>query len=190
VNKDSIIKLPNKRLRERSVRIGIITDETKQLVSDMISAVVDWENSREHELGVALAAIQVDKLLRLVVIRNNFDDKTDLKFKVFVNPEITKYEGEKMQDYEGCLSVPDIYGKVTRYSKIRIKFTELDGKQSRIGLEGFIARVMQHEIDHTNGKLFIDHIKDDKEAFFKLTESGELEQLDYEKNISNNSILW
>ena len=190
MKKEDIIKLPSVHLRERSVRVGLVNDDTRKLASDMIASVVDWETSREHELGVALAAVQVDKLFRVIVIRNNFEDKTDLKFRVFINPEITKFEGEIVEDYEGCLSIPDIYGMVKRYSKIRIKALDLEGNNIKVSLEGFIARIMQHEIDHTNGKLFIDHIKKDKKAFYKLTDSGELEQLDYDKDIKSNSILW
>jgi peptide deformylase len=190
MTKQSIITLPNQHLRERSKKIGIITPEIHELAANMISATLDWENSREHELGVALAAIQVDQSLRLVVVRSDFDNKDDHSFQVFVNPEITKYEGKQIEDLEGCLSVPDIYGKVLRYEKIRLKATSLEGKLLRLNLDGFIARILQHEIDHTNGLVFIDHIKDNISAFFKLNEDGELESLDYEKDIRENSILW
>ena len=156
----------------------------------MISATLDWEDSREHELGVALAAIQLDKDLRIIVIRSNFDDKNDHNFQVLINPEITKFEGELVEDLEGCLSVPDIYGKVKRYEKIRIKALNLEGKPIRHSVEGFLARIIQHETDHTNGIVFIDHIKDQKDAFFKLKPDGELESLSYEKYIRNNHDLW
>jgi peptide deformylase len=190
MKKEDIIKLPNPHLRQRSVRIGLVNEETRKLASDMISSVVDWENSRKHELGVALAAVQIDKLFRVIVIRNNFEDKTDLKFRVFINPEIIKYDGEVVEDYEGCLSIPDIYGMVKRFSKVRIKALDLDGNTIKVSLEGFIARIVQHEVDHTNGKLFIDHIKNNRNAFYKLTDSGELEGLDYDKHIKSNSLLW
>lgn len=156
----------------------------------METATLDWEDSREHEVGVALAAIQVNKLLRIVVVRNNFEDKTDRSFHAFINPEITKYEGELVEDYEGCLSVKDIYGKVPRYTKVRVKALDLNGRPMRLTAEGFLARVMQHEIDHTNGMVFIDHIKDKPEAFYRLEADGSLTQLDYEKDIRDNSILW
>ncbi len=190
MTKKDIIALPNPNLRMRSKKIGIVSKEVRDLADNMIAATIDWENSREHELGVALAAVQVNKLLRLVVVRNDFDNKDDRSFQVFVNPEITKYEGKEVEDLEGCLSVPDIYGKVKRFEKIRLKAMSLEGKLIRMNLEGFIARILQHEVDHTNGLVFIDHIKDNKEAFFKLNKEGELESLDYEKNIGKNSILW
>lgn len=191
MNKDSIIALPNPHLRQRSQKVGLITPSIKALIADMQSATLDWEESREHEVGVALAAVQVDQLLRIVVIRNDFDNKDDKTFSVFINPVITKYEGSLQADYEGCLSVPDIYGKVRRYQKVRVKALDENGREFRITAEGFLARVFQHEIDHTNGIVFIDHIKDDPKAFFKLrVDDGRLEQLDYDTEVRSNSILW
>lgn len=190
IPKDSIITLPNVHLRQRSQRVGLITPEVKQLVADMQTATLDWEDHRQHEVGVALAAVQIDRLLRVVVVRSNFDNKQDRSFKVFLNPEITKYEGEIIEDFEGCLSIKDIYGKVPRHSKVRVKALGLDGKEFRVTAEGFLARIFQHEIDHTNGVVFIDHIKDQPEAFFRLLEDGKLEALDYVKDIQNKHELW
>jgi peptide deformylase len=188
--KEDIITLPNAHLRERSQKVGLVTPEIRKLVADMESATLDWEDSREHEVGVALAAVQIDHLIRVVVIRNNFDDKTDRSFGVFINPEITKYEGAVEEDFEGCLSIKNIYGKVPRYTKVRIKALNLNGKQIRVTAEGFLARVFQHEIDHTNGKVFIDHIQGSKEGFYKILEDGKLEPLDYKKHIKDNKALW
>ena len=155
-----------------------------------MGATLDWEDSRAHEVGVALAAIQIDVALRVVVIRHNFDDKKDRTFRVFINPEITKYEGDVVEDDEGCLSIKDIYGKVPRHSKVRIKAMNEQGREVRIKADGFLARVFQHEIDHTNGIVFIDHIKDNPGAFYRLDESGQLDPLDYENDIKNNADLW
>jgi peptide deformylase len=185
-----IIALPNKHLRQGSQKVGLVTDEIKQLVADMEQATLDWEDHRKHEIGVALAAVQLDKPLKVVVIRNDFDNKEDRSFSVFINPEITKYEGAVIEDFEGCLSVPDIYGKVPRHTKVRVKALNQNGKQVRITAEGFLARVFQHEIDHTKGIVFIDHIKDKPEGFFRLKEDGKLEPLDYEKDIKSNPVLW
>ena len=185
-----IIALPNKHLRQRSGKVGIVTDEVKGLVKDMEDATLDWEDSRNHEIGVALAAIQLDKPFKVVVISNDFDNKDDRTFSVFINPEVTKYEGEVVEDFEGCLSVPDIYGQVPRYNKVRVKAQDLNGKQIRVTAEGFLARVFQHEIDHTKGIVFVDHIKDKPEAFFRLKADGKLESLDYEKDVKSNPILW
>lgn len=191
MTKDDIITLPNSHLRDRSKKVGIITEEIKKIVADMENATLDWESSRKHEVGVALAAIQVDVPLRIVVIRNNFDNKDDKTFTTFINPVITKHEGEIIEDFEGCLSVPDkIYGKVPRHDKVKVKALDIDGNEFRVTAEGFMARVMQHEIDHTNGIVFVDHIQDNHDAFYTLKDNGELKHLDYDKDVKTNSILW
>ena len=190
MTRDDIITLPNPHLRQRSQKVGIITDDVRHLVQDMEAATIDWELSRDHEVGVALAAVQVDRLLRVIVIRNDFDNKNDRTFSVFINPAITKYEGDITEDYEGCLSVPDIYGKVNRYNKIRVRYLGIDGRVHRLTADGFLARVFQHEIDHTNGIVFVDHIKNSPDAFFYLNNEGKLEPINYEKDVRNSSILW
>ncbi len=185
-----LITLPNPHLRERSKKVGFIGEDIRELIAAMEKATLDWEDSRDHEVGVALAAVQIDQLHRVVVIRNNFDDKSDRTFRVFINPEITKYEGEVVADYEGCLSIKNVYGLVPRHSKVRVKARDLNGEEIRLTAEGFLARVFQHEIDHTNGIVFIDHIKDDPQAFFVLTDEGKLEPKDYEQDIKDNTDLW
>lgn len=190
MNKEDIISLPNVNLRERSKKIHVITPEARKLADDMIQASIDWENSRPHEITAALAAVQVDRLERIVVVRADFEDKDNKEFVALYNPEVVKYEGKVIYDYEGCLSVKNIYGKVPRHDKIRVKAMNADGEEVRLKADGFLARVLQHEIDHLNGTLFIDHIKDQKEAFYTLNEDGDLDKLDYAKEIENNSILW
>ncbi len=190
MNKDNIISLPNAQLRQRSQKVGLITPEIRQLIADMKIATLDWEDSRQHEVGVALAAIQVDALLRVIVIRNDFDDKNNREFTVFINPVIAKYFGKVEDDFEGCLSVRDIYGKIPRYTKIKVDAMDENGQPFRVVAEGFLARTFQHEIDHTNGILIIDHIKDKPNAFYKLNDNGKLEPLDYEKNVRDNPVLW
>ena len=187
---NSLITLPNKHLRQPSKKVGYIDDNVVELIEHMKAITLEWEASREHEVGVALAAIQIDVPLRAIVVRNDFDNKADTTFRTFINPVITKYEGDVIEDFEGCLSVRDIYGKVPRYSKVRIKALDLTGKEVRFSAEGFLARVFQHEIDHTNGKVFLDHIKDLPEAFYALDESGNLQQLDYVKDVQSNKALW
>jgi peptide deformylase len=185
-----IITLPAKALRERSTKVGFLNEDVEKLVQEMAAATLDWEDNRAHEVGVALAAVQINDLRRVVIIRNNFDDKNDREFQVFINPEITKYEGTVEEDYEGCLSVKDIYGKVPRHSKVRVKALNLQGEEVRVKAEGFLARVFQHEIDHINGIVFVDHIKDKTEAFFRLTDKGNLMKLNYDEAISKSNILW
>lgn len=186
----TIITLPNPHLREHSRKVGPISDEVKTIISNMQKATLDWEKDREHEVGVALAAVQIDELHRIVIVRNNPNDKNSDQFSVYINPVITKYEGPIQYDYEGCLSVPDIYGKVPRHLKVRVRATNIQGKLFRVSVDGFLARVFQHEVDHLSGKLFIDYIKGKKSSFYKLLPSGKLEQLDYEKDVKNNHILW
>ncbi|MDB5182010.1 MAG: peptide deformylase [Candidatus Saccharibacteria bacterium] len=190
MTKDNIITLPNPHLRQRSQKVNFITPEIEKLVADMEAATIDWEESRAHEVGVALAAVQIDVLKRVVVVRNDFNNKDDHTFTVFIDPVITKYEGKIETDYEGCLSVKNVYGKVPRHTKVRVKAIGLNGKEFRVTAEGFLARIFQHEIDHTNGVVFIDHIKDDPKAFYQLAENGELKALDYEKDIQDNPELW
>ncbi len=189
MTKDDIIALPNPHLRQKSQKVGLITDEIKQIVEDMESATISWDESREHEVGVALAGVQIDRLYKIVVVRNNYDDKSDHTFTTFINPEIVKAEGALLEDYEGCLSVPNVYGKVSRYEKVKVKALDINGKEFRVTAEGFLARIFQHEIDHTNGIVFIDHIKDDPEAFFELKGDGKLSQVDYD-DIQASRILW
>lgn len=190
MKKEAIITLPNAHLRDKSTKIRTVTDDTIKLVDDMTSAALDWEDSRPHEISAALAAVQIDRLSRIVIVRSDFDDKNNRNFTTLINPEIVKYEGDVVADYEGCLSVSSVYGKVPRHTKIRVKALDLEGNELRFKAEGFLARVIQHEIDHTNGIVFIDHIKDDNKAFYTLDDQGELQPLDYDEHIKTNHILW
>lgn len=190
MKKEDVIALPNPHLRQKSQRVHVITDDTRMLIRDLTSAALDWEASRPHEISAAIAAVQVDRLERVIIVRSDFDHKDNKEFTALLNPEIVKYEGEIVEDYEGCLSVKEVYGKVPRYSKIRVKALDAEGNEVRLKAEGFLARVLQHEIDHTNGIVFIDHIKDEQTAFYRLDEQGELEPVDYDSHIKDNPLLW
>jgi peptide deformylase len=190
MTKDDIIILPNAHLREKSTRIREVTAKVRTLIDEMTDAAIDWESSRPHEISAALAAVQLDRLERVVIVRSDFENKESKDFTALINPEIVKYEGKVETDYEGCLSVRDVYGKVPRHTKIRVKALNIDGQEVRFKAEGFLARVIQHEVDHTNGIVFIDHIKDDEEAFYTLDEKGELQPLDYDEHVKDNRILW
>lgn len=190
MKKEDIITLPHPHLREKSKKVPVADDATAQLVRDMTDASLDWEDSRPHEISAALAAVQINRLDRVVIIRSNFEDKSDREFVTLINPEIVKYEGKIIEDFEGCLSVSNFYGKVPRHSKIRVRALDSNGHEIRFKAEGFLARVIQHEIDHTNGILFVDHIKNEKKAFYRLDDKGELQPLDYDEHIKSNSILW
>lgn len=179
MNRRSIIVLPHPNLRKRSQKVRDFNQDLETLYQSMMAAALDWENHREHELGVALAAVQVNDLRRVIIVRSDFDNKDNRDFLVFVNPKVIRLEGEQVEDYEGCLSVPDIYGKVKRYNKVKIKAFDIDGREFRLSADGFLARVLQHEIDHTEGKLFVDYIKGKPDAFFRLDEDGKLTAVDY-----------
>jgi peptide deformylase len=188
-NKDAIITLPHESLRTRSKKVGFISDEVRSIIQDMKDATIDWERIRSHEVGVALAAVQINVLYRIVILRNNSDDPKDTTFTVLINPEIVKKEGPLVRDYEGCLSIKNLYGHVPRYSKVKVKAIDESGKEFRFAAEGFMARILQHEIDHTNGIVYIDHIRDDSEAFYNLDEKGNLKPVDY-KEVHESPILW
>lgn len=190
MKKEAIITLPNPHLRQKSTRTHVITDDIRQLITDMTDASIDWENSRPHEISAALAAVQIDQLERVVIIRSDFEDKENREFIPLINPEIVKAEGPLVTDYEGCLSVNGFYGKVPRFNKVRVKALDINGNEVRIKAEGFLARVLQHEIDHTNGIVFIDHIRDQQDAFYKLNDKGELDPLDYDTYVRDNHDLW
>jgi peptide deformylase len=190
MKKEDIITLPATKLREKSARIRVVSDETRKLIQDMTSAALDWEDSRPHEISAALAAVQINQLERVVIVRSDFDDKATREFTAIINPEIVKYEGPITYDYEGCLSVSNIYGKVPRHTKIRVRAINEAGEEVRFKADGFLARVIQHEVDHTNGIVFIDHIRDNEDSFYTLDDKGELKPLNYDEHIKNNHILW
>ena len=177
-----IITLPHLDLRKKSAKVHVITDETLQLIDDMLSATLDWEDSRPHEIAVALAAVQIDRLERIIIVREDFNNKDNKNFTVLINPEVVKYEGSITYDQEGCLSVKDLYGLVPRHSKVRVRAITPEGHEVRLKSSNpFLARVLQHEIDHTNGICFVDHIANKKDAFSILTKDGDLEPIEYSK---------
>jgi peptide deformylase len=190
MKKDKIITLPNPHLRQKSKKITIVTPETREIIDEMTKVALDWENSRPHEISAAISAVQIDHLEKIAIIRSDFDDKKIRDFTALINPKIIKFEGEIISDFEGCLSVPDVYGKVPRFDKIRVKALDINGNEVRFKADGFLSRIIQHEIDHVNGIVFIDHIQGVTDAFYKLDEKGELQPLDYDKYIKNDHILW
>lgn len=189
-DRHSIITLPDERLRTKSTKVIATSEEVKDLVMKMESATLDWEDHREHELAVALAAVQIGELHKVVVVRYDMDNKKDKSFVVLINPKIVQKSGKMVTDYEGCLSIKDIYGQVTRHDKVKVVAQDMEGREFRISADGFLARVLQHEIDHTNGTVFIDHTKQQEGEFYKLGSDGKMEKLDYDLDIKNSDILW
>jgi len=186
-----IITTPDKRLREKSEKVAKIDDEILDVIKNMRKLSLEWEAKHPYELSAAMAAPQMGVLKRIIIIRDDMEDKKNAHFTAFINPEVTKTEGKTVTDFEGCLSVPHIYGKVPRPFKVRVKAKTEDGKEVRIKATGELARTLLHEIDHLNGVLFIDHIRGKKDAFYKMDSKGELLPVeDYEKEIKNNDKLW
>lgn len=155
-----IVTTPNPVLNKKTQKVGEITDEIKKIAQDLIDTVKVAEDPE----GAGLAATQIGISKRMCVVRNFFEDPLDEnKIRsddiVLINPKITHYSPEKDLDWEGCLSVPDVYGKVERASKIKVTAKDIDGNIIKIKAEGFFARTIQHEVDHLDGILFSAHIQ-------------------------------
>ena len=186
----SIVTTPDPRLRQKSEKVHQIDDEIKRIIDEMIASSLAWEEEHEFELSAAMAAPQLGYNKRIIVVREDMSNKDNATFVPLINPVVIKTEGKIIEDYEGCLSVPSIYGKVVRPYKARIKAVTENGEEVRLKATGFLARTLLHEIDHLDGVLFIDHIKDQTDAFYKLNDKGDLESLDYDKYIKNNKDLF
>ena len=186
-----IITTPDKRLREKSEKVRIIDDEILKIIADMRKLSLDWEAKHPYELSAAMAAPQMGVLKRIIIIRDDMENKEKATFTALINPEVIRTEGKMKTDYEGCLSVPSIYGMVPRASKVKVKAKLEDGTEVRIKASDELARTLLHEIDHLDGVLFIDHIRDKKDAFYKMNDKGDLVPVeDYEKEIRDNDKLW
>ncbi|MBR1801651.1 peptide deformylase [Candidatus Saccharibacteria bacterium] len=185
-----ILVTPDPKLREKSKKVNKITPEIREIVDTMIKANLEWEKEHPYELSAAMAAPQMGFMKRIIVIRDDMDNKENTSYTALIDPEVIKTEGRIEKDYEGCLSVPTIYGLVPRPDKARIKAKLIDGTEVRIKSKGPLTRTLLHEIDHLEGVLFIDYIKDDKDAWFELDKKGDIVKIDYEKRIKNNKELF
>ena len=190
MSKKEVIVTPDPRLRRKSIKVKASDPQVAKIIAEMVQSCIDWENEHEFELSAAMAAPQLGYNKRVIVVREDMNNKDNANFIALLNPEVIKTEGKILEDYEGCLSVPTIYGKIPRPAKARIKAQLEDGTEVRLKASDFLARTLLHEIDHLNGILFIDHIKDKDNAFYKLNDKGDLEPLDYDKYIKNNKDLW
>jgi peptide deformylase len=151
-----ILRFPDVRLKKVATPITQIDDSIKKLVADMAETMYEAP-------GIGLAATQVDVHKRLVVIDTS-EDKSDLR--VFINPVIDSLEGSQTGE-EGCLSVPGIYDKVERAERVTVHFLDLEGKKQSITTDGLLAVCIQHELDHLDGKVFVDHLSQLKQARIK-----------------------
>ena len=185
-----IITTPDARLRQKSTKVGRPDETTQAIVDDMVTACLEWEKSHPFEVSAALAAPQIGVNKRIIIIRDDTEDKSSAAFTALIDPEVIKTDGKTVKDYEGCLSVPFLYGLVPRPEKARIKAKLLTGQEVRIKADGILARTLLHEIDHLDGILFIDHIKDNEDAFFELDDKGELQPIDYNTRVKGNKELF
>jgi len=157
-----IITLPNPILRQKAKPVGKIDTEIKKLVEEMIKIL----RPKPRKLtGVGLAAPQIGKSLRIIVVWS----RHSRRFLPMINPKIIWHSRrtrlgvpESKNPYEGCLSVPGVWGKVRRYSVIKVRYQNLTGAEIIRRFRGFTSTVIQHEIDHLDGILFIDRTKEQK----------------------------
>lgn len=147
--------LPDPVLRQKARRVTRIDDALQKLIDDMIDTM-------RAANGVGLAANQVGVLQRVVVIQIPEEEEV----RVLINPEITRREGERLVE-EGCLSIPGYRGELTRSLKVRARALDRDGNTVRIKAEGLLAQALEHETDHINGTLYIDHLES-SEKLWKL----------------------
>jgi peptide deformylase len=148
-----ILILPDKRLRLVSDPVKTIDREIKTLVADMFETMYEAP-------GIGLAAIQVGVPRRVVTmdLAKKEDEEEKKEPRVFINPEILWKSEEKAIYEEGCLSIPEFYEEVERPTQVRVKYLDLEGREQELEASGLLATCLQHEIDHLNGVLFIDHI--------------------------------
>jgi peptide deformylase len=145
-----ILTAPDPRLKKKSLPVAAVDAEVRQLMDDMLETMYAAP-------GIGLAAPQVGALQRVVVLDIDREEvKTGPLF--MANPEIVEASDEDVIYEEGCLSVPDHYSDVARPEKVRVRYLDRDGKQRELACEGLLATCVQHEIDHLDGILFIDHI--------------------------------
>ena len=186
-----IITTPDPRLREKSEKVQKIDEEVLDVINEMRRLSLEWEKEHPYELSAAMAAPQMGVLKRIIIVRDDMENKSNNVFTALINPVVIRAEGKIKRDYEGCLSVPSIYGMVPRPTKVKIKAKLEDGTEVRIKATDELARTLLHEIDHLDGVLFIDHIRNEKDAFYKMNDKGDLVPVkDYEKEIRDNPELW
>jgi peptide deformylase len=145
-----ILKLPDKRLRLVSAAVNRIDAGIRALVEDMFETMYAAP-------GIGLAGIQIGVAKRVVTMDLSKKEEAHEPL-VLINPEIIWASAEKSSHEEGCLSIPEYYEEVERPNSVKMKYQDLDGKWHEIEADGLFATCIQHEIDHTNGVLFIDHI--------------------------------
>jgi len=143
----NILRFPDPRLRTKAVPILEVSDAIRELADDMLETMYDAP-------GIGLAATQVNVHQQIVVI--DVSENKDLPY-VFINPEITSRDGEEVCE-EGCLSVPEYFAEVERAESITVKALDKNGEEFELDADGLLAVCIQHELDHLQGKLFVDYL--------------------------------
>lgn len=151
-----ILRYPDPRLFKVAARVVNVDDRVRRLVGDMAETMYEAP-------GIGLAATQVDVHLQIVVIDVS-EERNELR--VFINPRIETCEGTQ-EGEEGCLSVPGIYDKVTRAEEVTVRYLDLEGQEQVLRAEGLLAVCIQHELDHLQGKVFVQHLSQLKQTRIK-----------------------
>lgn len=145
-----ILILPDKRLRKVSEPVKKIDASIRKLIEDMFDTMYDAP-------GIGLAAVQIGTMKRVVTL--DLAKKEEPKNpQVFINPEIVSSSDERSTYEEGCLSIPETYSEVERPAQVKVRYLDLEGTQREMDAEGLLSTCLQHEVDHINGVLFIDHL--------------------------------
>ena len=158
----SILKIyeyPDPVLRKKTVKVTAFDEELAKLIEDMADTMYDAP-------GIGLAAPQVGKSIKLIVVDTTVQLDGEKEYMSMVNPEIIAHEGLQL-DEEGCLSVPELTANVKRYKRITVSFHNQEGHTQELSTEGRFSVVLQHEIDHLNGILFLDHLSSLKRGLYK-----------------------
>lgn len=164
----NILKFPEPSLAQPSLKVEVIDEEIKHLIQDMGETMF-------HDSGVGLAAPQVGVNLRIIVFDSRAlypeddpeDEESAPEFTALINPEIMETQGRFISENEGCLSVNDYRADVPRYEVVKVKALDIEGTPVEIHAEDLLSVIMQHEIDHLDGILFIDRISTLKRAMYK-----------------------
>lgn len=149
----TILHYPDPRLRRKAEPVTEVNDEIRRLIADMAETMYAAP-------GIGLAAVQIAEPKRVVVIDVS---ETRDRLQVFINPEILEKQGEQTFE-EGCLSVPGIFEEVTRAARVKVRALDRDGRPFELEAEGLLATCIQHEIDHLDGKVFVDYLSPLKQS--------------------------
>ena len=170
MTKKQILVIPDPLLRKVSEPVTLVDTEVKNLMDDMLETMYAAP-------GIGLAAVQVGVLKRIIVIDlSKEDEKKDPLF--IVNPQIT-FKSDKLISYEeGCLSIPNQFAEVKRPSSCKVNFLDYEGKKREINADGLLATCIQHEVDHLNGVLFIDHLSKLKKDLILKKTKKQIKEID------------